>query len=229
MFPIRQMLASSQAEDISLTMAIFYELDSLSSLKSCTSFPAVLCIRAIKGKHPNYSARKATQPKIPHRSVSHALLCSPLPRVQRCFSINNPQKKTGESSERLLGSEGPHKPTIEGNELPQHQAPSTQGCTWMGAGAQHRAPKACPASCYSSAQGHMSRNQPQTHQHRWGCSPPPSAGACRAPAQKQHSIFPWHAGFLALKEKKKKKVCKAFIAPFHLIFNVQEFLCAQVR
>lgn len=41
MFPIRKMLALSQAKDISHTMAIFYELDSLSPLKSCTSFPAV--------------------------------------------------------------------------------------------------------------------------------------------------------------------------------------------
>lgn len=41
-FPIMQTFELSQAEDISLTMAIFYEPDSLSSLKSCTSFTVVL-------------------------------------------------------------------------------------------------------------------------------------------------------------------------------------------
>lgn len=50
MSPIRQVLVSLQAEDFSLTTAIFYEPDSLSSLKSCPSFPVVFCNQGDQGK-----------------------------------------------------------------------------------------------------------------------------------------------------------------------------------
>lgn len=50
MSPSRQILVSLQAEDFSLTTAIFYEPDSLSSLKSSPSFPVVFCNQGDQGK-----------------------------------------------------------------------------------------------------------------------------------------------------------------------------------
>lgn len=47
--PYQEILFSCQA-DLSLTTAIFYELDSLSSQKSCPSFPVALCKQSDQGK-----------------------------------------------------------------------------------------------------------------------------------------------------------------------------------
>lgn len=66
------------------------------------------------------------------------------------------------------------------------------------------------------------KNQHQATAARGVCLPSLLAEARKASAQQQQSIFPWYAGFLALEKKKKKELFKGFIAPFHLIFNVQE-------
>lgn len=95
----------------------------------------------------------------------------------------------------------PRKCDTGGDKPSRCQPPATQGCARMGASTQHRA----PSEPHAATALKVKKPPTQNHSNLRGCLPLFTFNRSpESPSSKAAKFFPWHAGFLAKKKKKKK-------------------------
>lgn len=208
MSPLRQILASLQA-DLSLTTAIFYEPDSLSSLRSCPSFPVVLSSQGDRGKaskslskRPS-TARNTTALQITNSSQLSQSSAWNRAGLQPLNELMNALPLTHKLM-RVPGFPGPRKRDRAGDTPSHCQPPATQGCAWMGAGTQHHAPST-PRRASHYNPGNQKTPTRSCGRVR-GCLPPfPFNRSRESPSSKAAKSFPMARWLSCFKKKKNKK------------------------